>query len=306
MQKIRGLLSPARVAVTAALLGLMLSAGCASRTPEPVPPLDPVVQPPPPVTVTPDPPDRAEVERDGRLITFGKLRTVLQTNEKLTLEDGSTVPANEILAVLESELVRRDFRIFSGAVDPRTPIAEITRKAAPHLVIRVNADSRFLNTTGRFSRFRATADVEGIRGRDGTLLLSERMELEGPREQDTQRAGILALRDLAPELTGRVVDRLLAKSEQLLWAGLILENVATMDEAISIRSALQDQPYVDYVEILDYNRRKTTATFEILYGLQHESDIAVLLNNVPGIRVRVSGFRPGEMEILRRRMENYK
>lgn len=279
------------------LIVMSLSAGCARNAEE--------IQLSPRITLEPTPIPLADVEFAGKLVTFGKLRTVIQSRELIIFEDGSTKQIQEIRPILEKDLVDRDFRIFSGTVEPEATIGEISRRLKPHLVIRFDAESKFVDSTGRFSKFRGRAEAKVARGYDGSILVTEIIENMGPRQQDPERAGELALRDLAPELSRRIIDGLLAKTDQLLWAGLIIDDLPSMEEAVRIQNMIEEQPFVGYVELLKWDQESEMAVYEIIYGLEHESDIASLLSNITGLEVEISRYDPGSMKILFEDMERY-
>ncbi len=287
---------------------VLLIAGC-STIPPPPPPEPRVTVPLPPPPGPPSAPTntlRALEARSGQLVKFGKLRTVVIGQETVAGPDGATAAASEIKPLLERELVRRDFRLFSDAVPAATDLAALSRAVKAHLVVRVEARSAFVNTTGRFARYRATADAQAVRGRDGTLLATARLEADGPREQDSARAGLLALRAAGAKVSAGLLDDLFAKTDQLLWAGLIVNSVPTMDAAVAIQNELERRAYINYVDLLQWDRESETASYEIIYGLKHESDIGQLLADLPGIRLRLSTYEPGAMDALQRILTHYK
>ena len=279
-------------------LMVTLLSGCAApRKPEPVSPM---------VDVQPRQTTVAEREFDGELVMFGKLRTVIQDHEEIVLNNGLYIPANEIYPILERELVQKDFRIFSGTVYPNTPIERLTRDTKAQLIITINAESKFVNSTGRFSKFRARADAKAIRGRDGTILASNRIEKIGPRQQNEERAGQLALRDIADELTKTLIDDLFSKSDQLLWAGLVIDDVTTMQDAVWLRSQLEGMEFISYVSLLKWDDSSEKATYEVIYGLKHDSDLLTQLSKIEGLEVEVSDYKPGSMEALADVINDYR
>ena len=282
---------------------LIGATGCATKGPVPLEPR---------VTGTPEAPrvKAAEAKQQegmsGELITFGKLRTVLQTREQIVGENGAETQATEIRPEMEKELVQRDFRLFSGLVAPDSDIATVTRETKAHVVISVDARSEFVNNTGKFAKYRATGEAKAVRGHDGTILASAKVEQMGPRNQDVERAGKLALRGIAQSLTDEVVNGLLAKTDQLLWAGILVNNVASMDGALRIQNAIEKKSFVSYVELLEWDKDAGVATFEIIYGLKHESDVASLLQDIPGLKIKPSKYEPGRMEVLKKTVSRYK
>lgn len=293
-----------RIAPMGAVL-LALAAGCS--TPMQPPPLQPRVVTPPIQPSGPTPQEQlAQEEMTGQLVKFGKLRTVLVAREVVENPQQGEIRADEIRPAIEQELVARDFRLFSGSVPPDSDVAELTRKVKAHCVITVSARSKFVNSTGKFSKYRATAEVRAIRGHDGTILASARSEVMGPRSQDSERAGQLALRDAAPEIARQLIEQLLGKTDQLLWAGLIVRNIPTLERAHEIQRHIESKDYVSYCELLEWNRADRTATYEIIYGLKHESDIALLMGQLSGAKITPSSYEPGRMEALRKIMSNYK
>lgn len=247
-----------------------------------------------------------EAETGGQLVSFGKLRTVLLANEAIVDQSGKEQPAREILPALEGEFAKRDFRIFSGAIEPSTDIAAITRATRAHLIVMVDARSEFVNTSGKFSKYRAIGEARAVRGRDGTVLAVVRGEAMGPRQQEDDRAGMLALRELTPTLATPLVEELLRKSDQLLWAGLLINNVPTMNRALEIQQAIEAEGAVSYVELLEWNKETRVASYEITYGMAHESDVGLLLNRIPGMKIRAARYEPGQMDALRKILTNYK
>lgn len=293
-----------RSAPVAALL-LAMASGCA--TPVAPPPLQPRVVTPPVQPSGPTPQEQlAQEELTGQLVKFGKLRTVLVAREVVEDPQRGEIKADEIRGALEQELVSRDFRLFSGAVPPDSDVAELTRKVKAHCVITLSARSKFVNSTGKFSKYRANAEIRAIRGHDGTILASARSEVMGPRNQDSERAGLLALRDAAPEISKQLIEQLLGKTDQLLWAGLIVRNIPTLERAHEIQRHIEGKEFVSYCELLEWNRAERTATYEIIYGLKHESDIALLLSQLAGAKITPTSYEPGRMEALRKIMSNYK
>ncbi|MFH0909538.1 MAG: hypothetical protein V1929_12330 [bacterium] len=286
-----------------AVLALLLT-GCATTTP---PKLEPRIEAPPAASVSPSPAEvLAQEDMSGQLVTFGKLRTVLRGKEVIIDENGSERQASEIRPELEQDMVKRDFRIFSGAVLPDSDVAGITRETKAHLVVTIDAKSEIVNSTGNFSKYRASAEVKAIRGHDGTILAEARAEAMGPRQQDSDRAGQLALRSLTPDLSKQLLEGLLGKTDQLLWAGLIINSVQSMDKALAIQRGIESKSFVSYVELLNWDRDTQVATFEIIYGTKHESDVALLLNDIPHVKVRPTKYEPGRMEVLRKTMTGYK
>ncbi len=279
--------------------------GCGTARPGTAPPPRARVTPPP--TESPPRLDPIEAEEmSGEFISFGKLRTVIRSNERVIDAQGGQTDVSEIGQALERGLVQRDFRIFTGSVTPAGSIAELTRRTGAHLVIDIDARSEFLNSTGHFTRYRAVADVKAIRGRDGTLLASNRLEDNGPRRQDSLRAGRAALEQLASPLVDELIRDLMRKSDQLLWAAIVINQVPNMAQAQHIRLMLEQRDYVDHVELLAWDQESRVATYEVIYGLQHEADIAQLLSEIPQLGIRPSRYEPGRMDVLRRNVSRYK
>ncbi len=286
-----------------ALATLMLTACGTTRPPTP-PPESKVSLPP--VESAPRPDPIAVEEMSGEFVSFGKLRTTVRSKEKIVDERGRESEAREIGQALERALTQRDFRIFSGAVAPASTVAELTRRTGAHLIIDVDAKSEFLNSTGHYTRYRAIADVKAIRGRDGTILASNRLEENGPRRQDSRRAGRAALHEIAEPLVEQLIRDLMMKSNQLQWAGIIINEVPDMARAQYIQRMLEQQEYIDYVELLSWDRSSRVATYEVIYGLKHDADVARALSEIPQLRIRPSSYEPGRMEVLRRSVSNYK
>ncbi len=289
---------------TASSMALALITGCASpKLADPTPRI--LLPPQGSVSATPAQVIK-EAETGGQLVSFGKLRTVLLANEVITDQGGKEQQAREILPALEGEFAKRDFRMFSGATAPSTDIAAITRATRAHLVVTVNARSEFVNSSGKFAKYRASGEARAVRGRDGTVLAVVRGETMGPRQQEEDRAGLLALRELTPILSTQLVEELLRKSDQLLWAGLLINNVPTMNRALEIQQAIESEGTVSYVELLEWSKETQVATYEIIYGMAHESDVGLLLNRIPGMKIRASTYEPGQMDALRKTLNNYK
>ncbi|MBN1672416.1 MAG: hypothetical protein JXR37_15355 [Kiritimatiellae bacterium] len=264
----------------------------------------PLPQPEPRTAITQLPEMPAEM--NGQLLTFGKLRTVILPRETIVMRDGRTVQADEIGQALQEEFARRDFRMFVGPPPAKGSVAELSRKTQAQLVVALDATSKFVNSTGRFSKFRAQADVKAVRGRDGTLLAASRVEKMGPRHQDDERAGRLALSSLSEALCAELIEKLYQKSDDLLWAGLVINNVRSMQDALGIQNKLESQPAVSYVELLEWDKETKTATYEVIYGLKHESDIAALVTQHIGIKTQMSHYTPGTVEALKKRMLHFK
>jgi len=298
----RGRSGPAALNVIVwAALAVGLTAGCATNKPAVGPPT--TVPVPKPRVTTAEPP---QTELRADLVRFGKLRTVIRARELAVGPDGAITQVSEIGPALERDLAARDFRIFAGSVKADSPIAEMVRQSGAQLIVEVDAKSEFVNTTGRFAKYRATADVRAVRGRDGSLLARSRFEEMGERSQDDKRAAVLALRALQDRVAQDLVGKLMAKAEQILWAGLIVGDVPTLDMAVEIRNTLEKSGLVDYAELLQWDDKKRAAIYEIIYGMEHESDLPALLKAVKGMRVKPTGFDPGSMEVLRKKLSNYK
>ena len=287
------------------LCALMLASGCGT-TRQPVPPPRSQVTAPEPPETLPAPTVAGQEAMYGTYASFGQLRTVIRSKERTINEHGRESEAREIVPLMERELVLRNFRLFSQVMAAPTDLAEITRQTHAHLLIDVDAQAEFVNSTGRFSKYRALADLRAIRPADGTIVASQRMEQMGPRSQNPERAGLLALRELAKPVTEQLIQDLYAKSGQLRWFGLSINPVPTHNQATQIRRILADQPNVEYVELLGWDRETQTATFEVVHGLQHESDIPSLLNQVPHLRPRPTQAGDGSMTIFRNRLTHYK
>ena len=141
---------------------------------------------------------------------------------------------------------------------------------------------------------------------DGTIVASQRMEKRGPRSQNPERAGLLALRELAEPLTTQLIQDLYDKAGQLRWFGLSINPVATHAHAVQIRQTLAAASDIEYVELLDWDPPTQTAIYEVIHGLQYESDIPGLLQAVPNMRPRVAETGDGSMIIFRNRLTHYK
>lgn len=299
-----------------ALCAVALAAGCATVPPPPPPPPPPelvtdngqgrVTQPPPIQRQDVVQKTKLKEEMTGDLVRFNQIRTVLVADESIQLPNGRTIRADEIRPILEDELIARNFRIFSGAVPPETDMAVLTRKVHGHLLVQVKAKSEFVNTTGKFSKFRARAEAQAVRGRDGTKLSLATAEAVGPRKQDEERAGELALRQIAQGLADELIQDLMAKTDQLLWSALVVRGVDTSAKAKQIEVQLEAQAGIGYVELLGWDEASRVATYEIMHGLKHDSDVLSALSRMPGVRIQVSEYQPDRMETLRRVMLNFK
>ena len=269
----------------------------------------PIVQEPR-VTVAPPSRPGVEVVRDeastGQLVKFGHLRTVIRSNEQVEPQQGAARKVEELRPELERELARRDFRLFSDAVVPAGDVAQLSRATRAQLILDINARSSFVNSTGAFSRYRADGEIRALRGRDGTLLAVARAEELGPRHQDDHRAGLLALREIGPSLTEELIGKLIDKQTQLQWAGLIINRVNSAAQAQSILRQLEQSPYVDYVELLDWNDTTREATYELIYGLRHDSDLIHELGRVQGMTIRPTTYEPGNMRVFQEILRRYK
>ncbi|MBA4386637.1 MAG: hypothetical protein C0404_01580 [Verrucomicrobia bacterium] len=298
---------------------ILYLAGCKSQ-PIPLEPIKPRVELPPrttPVATAPAAVDKPatpatpkeimkQEEQTGQLVKFGKLRTVISAREQIVDKDGKATAASEIKPLVEKQLVDRDFRIFSDAVPPDTKIAEMARKVKAHLLISIDAKSEFVNSTGMFSKYRASAEAKAVRGHDGTELVVIKTEAEGPREQDPKRAGLLALRELQNKVAKELMEGLLGKTDQLLWAGLMVNNVQSMEAAVQIQNALEKNEVISYVELIDWSKQTQVAVFEIIYGAKHESDLATALQGIPGVKIKLTKYEPANMEVLKKQVTNYK
>lgn len=251
----------------------------------------------------------AQLEQEevtGGLVKFGQLRTVILSREEVVNEQGQSQTVQELRPELESELAARDFRMFSSLVGPDTGIARASRETKAQLVIEVIARSEFVNSTGKFSKYRANGEARAVRGRDGTLLAVARAEKTGPRHQDDERAGILALRDLGPDLNNELIAKLVDKQSQLLWAGLIINRVNTANQAQSILRQLEASRFIDYVELLSWDKETREATYEIIYGLRHDSDLIDELNRITGMSIKPTAYAPGQMTVFQEILRRYK
>ncbi len=274
------------------------------------------VQPPPsagrvstsvPGASAPSGRDLVEMESaTGQLIKFGQLRTVIRSRENVIGSDGSTRQVEEIRPELDRELASRDFRMFSGTVAPATDIAGISRATDAQLVLDVKAESKFVNSTGKFSKYRAEGEIRAIRGRDGTILAVARAEQMGPRHQDDERAGILALREITPTLSTDLIAQLIDKQNQLLWAGLIINRVNTASQAQSILRQLEASSFIDYVELLSWDNATREACYELIYGLRHDSDLIDELSRIQGITIKPTAYDPDQMTVLQKIMRRFK
>lgn len=299
-----------------ALCAVALAAGCATVPPPPPPPPPPTVvtdnaqgrvtQPPAIQTQRVVQETKKQEEMTGDLVRFNQIRTVLVADESIQLPNGRMVRADEIRPILENELIARNFRIFSGAVAPETDVAVLTRKVHGHLLVRVQAKSEFVNTTGKFSKYRARAEAQAIRGRDGTKLSLATAEAVGPRKQDDERAGELALRQIAQGLADELVQDLMTKTDQLLWSALVVRGVDSSAKAKQIEAQLEAQAGLGYVELLGWDEASRVATYEIMHGLKHDSDLLSALARIPGVRIQVAQYQPDRMDTLRRVMLNFK
>lgn len=290
------------ILLMAILLGI--SSGCA--TPQPPPSTGRIVVPSPSSGV---PAGRELVEAEastGQLIKFGQLRTVIRSQEEVIAEDGSSRMVEEIRPELDRELASRDFRMFTATVPPGTDIAKLSRETQAQLVLDVTARSKFVNSTGKFSKYRAEGEIRAIRGRDGTLLAVARAEQMGPRHQDDERAGELALREITPSLSEEVMSKLIDKQNQLLWAGLIVNRVKSASQAQTILRELETSGFIDYVELLSWDSATREATYELIYGLRHDSDLIEELSRVQGIAIQSAAYEPGQMTVLQKIMRRYK
>lgn len=260
----------------------------------------------PPVVTRPDPARPPQQELSAELVSFGKLRTVVHTTEKITHQNGQTETVREIAPMLERELVQRDFRLFSGQVPATTQIAQITRDTRAHVVLFVNGESRFVNSTGRFSVYRAETEVRAVRAGDGSLLSVARNEQNGPRRQDPRQAGRYALRASGGDLAETLMEDLVAKSDQLRWSGLIINWVPSLQRANQLVRELEALPHIDHVELLEWDRSTQVAVYEVIHGLRRESDLVLALQQMQGLRVQPTKYQPERMEVFRRIMARYR
>jgi hypothetical protein len=288
-----------------ALCAIMsMAAGCATSGPKPPP--ESVLDLPGAGRQSIAPPVAQQETLFATYASFGQLRTVIRSSERVKNQAGQEVTVSEITPLLERELVLRNFRLFNQVMAAPTDLTEITRRTYAHLVIDLDARSEFVNSTGQFSKYRALADLRAVRPLDGTIVSSGRMEQMGPRAQDPNRAGLLALRQLAEPVTKQLVQDLADKSGQLRWFGLSINPVANHNQAVQIRQTLAQQPNIEYVELLGWDRQTQTANYEVIHGLKHESDIPVLLSQIPYLRPRPTGTDDGQMRIFRNRLTHYK
>lgn len=288
--------------VAAALIAALIMCGCSTVTPPE--PTGKVTFPPPRETSGKE--LLAMDESTGQLINFGHLRTVIRSVESVESQDGSSRTVEEIRPELERELATRDFRMFSSAVSPDTDIAKLSRETKAQLVLDVRASSRFVNSTGKFSKYRASGEIRAIRGRDGALLAVAKSEQVGPRSQNDERAGVMALRSITTNLASEIVAKLADKQSQLQWSGLIINRVNSAAQAQAILRALEASANVDYVELLDWNKDTREATYEIVYGLRHDSDLIDELNRIKGMKIRPSAYEPGNMSVFQSILSRYK
>jgi hypothetical protein len=280
-----------------------VAAGCSTPRPPPPPP---IVMPSAPVASAPVPTVAQQEAMSGTYASFGQLRTVIRATERVIDAQGRTTDVREIAPLMERELVLRNFRLFNQVMATPTDLAAITRRTHAHLVIDLDARAEFVNSTGQFNRYRAHADIRAVRPMDGTIVSSLRLEEIGPRNQKPDRAGLLALRELAEPASTQLIQDLFDKAGQLRWFGLSVNPVATQNLAVQIRQTLAAQPHVDYVELLSWDGESQTAHFEVVHGLQHESDIPALLERVPRLRPRSTQAGDSQMSIFRNRLTHYK
>lgn len=296
--------------VAGAFIVSLFGTGC-STTPRPVEPREyrPIMETPSADRPAQRPSAETvrEIERmTGELVTFGKLRTVILSREVVIDEDGTEHEVHEIRPLLEREFAQRDFRMFTGMVQPGSTVARLTRDQHAHIVVDLDARSRFLNTTGRFVRYRAEASARVIRGRDGTLLATSRHELSGSRGQDSLRAGQLALRSVGEEVKKTVIDDLMSKSDQLQWGAIVVQPVVDVDMANYIRRELEASGAVSYAELLEWNSQERKATYEVIYALRNESDVATAIAGIPKLRITPERVGGGEIGVIRERMRHYR
>ncbi len=277
---------------------VVVDQGVISRPPDAPP------SPPPEVEVK-KPADITELESSGQLVKFYQLRTMIIADETMVDQTGQTFPINELEAELRRALVQRDFRIFSDRVGPGSDVARLSRQHKPQLLVYVTAQSKFNNTTGRFSRYRANGEIRAVRGRDGTELALVRKEAMGPRHQEDDQAGRQAIRQITPDLVNELLSRLVDKETQLRWAGLVVDGITSIHQANSIVRQLEANPYIEYVELLEWDRESRVASFEIIYGLRHDADLANSLRSLKGINIRPAEYRPDEMKAFRDLLKLY-
>ena len=245
-------------------------------------------------------------ERAGELVRFDQIRTVLVTGESVELPEGRVVQADEIRPLLEKALIARNFRIFSGPVSPEASPADLTRRVGGQLLIEVKAKSEPVNSTGKFLKYRARAEATAIRGRDGTKLAMATVEEVGPRQQDAERAGELALRQVAQALADQLIQDLEGKSDQLVWSALVVRGLDDAGKAKSIATQLEAQFGMGHVELLGWDETSRTGTYEIMHGLMHDSDLLNALAQIQGLRIKATNYQPSSMETLRKTMANFK
>lgn len=289
------------IALSALALVTLWSSGCATVTSPP---------PSPKVTIEAEtrPPGAEALQQEaasGQLVKFGQLRTVVVSSEEVIGEDGRAREVTEIRPELESELAARDFRMFSSSVGPSTDIAKLSRETKAQLVIDLKARSKFVNSTGKFSKYRAAGEIRAIRGRDGTLLAVARSEKMGPRSQNAERAGELALRTITTNLVSELVAKLFDKQDQLLWAGIVIDQVVSAERAQEILRALEASPVIDYVELLSWDSVAREAVYEVTYSARHDSDLIDVVNRIKGINLRTADYDPGSMSVFQEILRRY-
>ena len=107
-------------------------------------------------------------------------------------------------------------------------------------------------------------------------------------------------------MSKKLVDGLLAKTDQLCWAGLIVNHVPDMKAAMQIQQGIGQKSMVTHVELLDWQKGTGRAYFEIIYGLPHESNLIAELQDIRGVQIRPSAYQPDNMDIFRKTMAGYK
>lgn len=98
----------------------------------------------------------------------------------------------------------------------------------------------------------------------------------------------------------------MAKTDQLMWSALVIRGVDTAAKAKQFEAQLEAQEGLGYVELLGWDDKTNVATYEIMHGLKHDSDLLGAMARIPGLQVRVAKYAPDSMETLRRLMGNFK
>jgi len=246
-----------------------------------------------PIVRTPDTPDLdarysdAEKQQmvERALMTIKRIAVVSDETLKLSSGTESTNAGKELIEQRLAELTMnvqhagRDLP-FSPTRSQREAFREAT---GIELVYLLDLDARRKAKLGKFYSFEAGGKGKVLNLATGQVIANYASVLKrGQRSQDEQQAAESAVRIAAENLATYLTDESIRKWEatSLVKRQLVVRNVKTAAEAVSIRNQLQKAPGVYYVSLESFDEAKPAATYEILARFDAERNLTGYINNV--------------------------